>query len=91
MLPVMSALLFNPSTEGHQCCYDEAGRLVTGQGGGSIDKVSPLVKYTVHMMEDLLPYAFCCHGGMKCDIYEDLRPSRLEKEPVYVLPVPGIY
>ena len=77
------------SLVGHQCCYDEAGRLITGQGGGSIDSVSPLTNYTTHVMEDLLPYTFCCHGGRKCDLYEELRPSRLDNEPDYVLPVPG--
>ena len=80
---------FSRNLVGHQCCYNEAGRLIIGQGGGSIDSVSPLTNYTVHVMEDLLPYAFCCQGGRECDLYDDLRPSRLEDEPVYILPVPG--
>lgn len=87
-------------SEGSQCCYNEAGELVTGQpGGGSIDKMSPLINFNMHSMNDLLPYAFCCRGSAMtmCDTTygaRDFRPSRyipLQGQPQlqYELPVPG--
>ena len=69
-------LLFMHSTrsEGHQCCYDNSGDLVTGQpGGGNADKTSPLVNFNQHILDDLLPYVFCCRTSLTmvpCDRYK---------------------
>ena len=54
-----------------------------------MDKVSPLMDFNMHSMNDLLPYAFCCAGGaMTCELYEKLRPSMATGQE-YELPVPG--
>ena len=80
------------SKESLQCCYGEDGNLITGQtGGGSADKVSPMINYNLHLINDLLPYSFCCRGGNKCAQYYMLRPSMVEGAPEYVLPVPGMW
>ena len=56
-----------------------------------MDKVSPLMDFNMHSMNDLLPYAFCCAGGaMTCGLYERLRPSNyMAAGQEYELPVPG--
>ena len=73
-----------------QCCYGSNGSLVIGQpGGGSIDRISPLVNFNEHNMDDLLPYAYCCRGGRLCAQYDELRPSRLAQAPIYEFPVPS--
>ena len=78
-------------SEGHQCCYDNNGDLVTGQpGGGNADKTSPLVNFNQHILDDLLPYVLCCHTSLTmvpCDRYEDLRPSVLANAEPYEPPV----
>ena len=84
--------LFQTCSEGQQCCYGDDGALVTGQpAGGSVDIVSPFVDFNAHLMNDLLPYAYCCRGGQLCNQYDELRPSRLALAPPYELPVPGIF
>ena len=67
--------------------------VVTGQpGGGNADKTSPLVNFNQHILDDLLPYVFCCRTSLTmvpCDRYEDLRPSVLANAEPYELPVPA--
>ena len=53
--------------------------------------MSPMIDYNLHLINDLLPYSFCCRGGNRCAQYYRSRPSMVEGAPEYVLPVPGTY
>ena len=90
---IILLLIHSTRSEGHQCCYNNNGDLVTGQpGGGNADKTSPLVNFNQHILDDLLPYVFCCRTSLTmvlCDRYEDLRPSVLANAEPYELPVPA--
>ena len=85
-----SLLYSSMDSFGQQCCYNAAGSLVIGQpGGGSGDKMSPVVNYNQHVLTDLLPYVYCCKSGLKCDLYYEQRPSGSEEE--YSFPFPGTH
>ena len=89
---LIDTIYFSAGSEGQQCCYNEEGIIVTGQlAGGSIDKVSPLVDFNMHIISDLLPYSFCCRGGSKCDNYYQLRPFTNDEAPPYRPIIPGSY
>ena len=75
-----------------ECCYNLDGYLVLGQpGGGSVNKVSPSIDYNKHIMNDLLPYAYCCRGGRRCETYYEKRPSAFTQSQYYSLLVAGMY
>ena len=80
------------NSAGQQCCYDNNGDLTTNpKSGGTLDIVAPSISFIEHMIEDVLPFLYCCKGKVmdNCrEYYYQARPS--DDGSRYEPPNPGI-
>ena len=67
-----------------QCCYDEAGDILTAieDGGGTFDRSHTdghdgvgKVATISHLLDDVLPYFYCCKWSDSCAKYGEVRPT----------------
>lgn len=71
---------WNSQGSGSQCCYNNAGQIITrGTGAGSDDRYHSGKTFWRHQFHDVLPFLACCKlqsNPNKCDKYLQLRPPR---------------
>lgn len=74
-----SSFTFNSFTAGQQCCYDNENNLIVGPpGGGTLDlqhSGESLFSIVSHLIEDVVPYFYCCKFSDNCEKYYEKRPS----------------